>query len=356
MIATYPTFTDVTSTHAPHFLAEKLERSAVWGDYNNDGYIDLARNRAYHLEIYLNQGPSGSPAWSFGDASHEPNYEITTLTNGFNCEGLAWVDYNGDGFLDMILENHNYGVDILRNPADCSSNFYHITPNTSPLGLYTSATDGDYKAKMDCNDDGDLDLYVNRSGGNQLWRNGLNDSNYLIVEPLLDLGGGFTRGDHGANAILKSSDGSVIKGGIRDARGSFGHGNQSDRRIHFGLPDGPDATYLLELNFTNTGGERIEIDTLITPSDFDNQTFRYVRDSFGILVGLGCNLLPVDLTYFNANAVKDHVHLRWQTLSEKDNDYFTLERSNDGQQWVKIAELTGAGNSHTPREYGYIDR
>lgn len=96
--ASPPSFTDQTATLAPYLLSHTLERSAVWGDFNNDGYLDFARNRSTHLQVYQNQEPSGNPAWSFGDAAHNPNFEITTLTNGLNCERLAWVDYNGDGF------------------------------------------------------------------------------------------------------------------------------------------------------------------------------------------------------------------------------------------------------------------
>ncbi|MCH2199506.1 MAG: hypothetical protein MK081_12065 [Flavobacteriales bacterium] len=98
-----PSFSDVTATLALYLLDGALERSCVWIDYKNDGCLDCARNRAYHLEVYLNQRPGGNPTRSFGDGDHEPNYEITTLSNGLNCNGLAWLDYEGDGFLAASL-------------------------------------------------------------------------------------------------------------------------------------------------------------------------------------------------------------------------------------------------------------
>lgn len=166
-----PTFTDVTASLAPQFLNNTLDRSAIWGDFNNDGYVDFARNVSWKIEVYQNQGPMGSPAWSFGQADHSPNYSTSSLNGGFNTEGLAWVDYNGDGFLDIIVENHNYGIDILRNPADCSANFFHITPNSSPLGLPTWASDGDYMSTSDYNDDGWVDILARKKNQNDLWRN-----------------------------------------------------------------------------------------------------------------------------------------------------------------------------------------
>ena len=58
------TFTDVTTTHAQGLIASGLagssvmERSAVAGDLNNDGYPDFIRNANVRLELYLNNGPS----------------------------------------------------------------------------------------------------------------------------------------------------------------------------------------------------------------------------------------------------------------------------------------------------------
>lgn len=50
------------------------------------------------------------------------------------------------------------------------------------------------------------------------------------------------------------------------------------------------------------------------------------------------------------------VELNWSTASEKDNDYFTLWRSFDGQTWDDITKLSGAGNSNELLTYQYIDR
>ncbi|MCB0761885.1 MAG: T9SS type A sorting domain-containing protein [Flavobacteriales bacterium] len=161
-----PAFMDVTATLAPDLLSETCERSAVWGDFNNDGYIDFARNKAYKVEIYENQGPGAATPWSFNLVG-----EVTSLSGGLNVEGMAWMDYNGDGFLDLGLENHNYGFDLLLNPGDCTANFYHATPNADPLGLPTSATDGDYMATCDYNNDGWVDVLARKRDQLDLYRN-----------------------------------------------------------------------------------------------------------------------------------------------------------------------------------------
>ncbi len=72
---------------------------------------------------------------------------------------------------------------------------------------------------------------------------------------------------------------------------------------------------------------------------------------------LDCALLPIELLGFNAsyNQSNKTVDLEWQTASETNNDYFTLERSVDGQQWNAIKEVDGAGNSNSSIVYNDVD-
>lgn len=65
--------------------------------------------------------------------------------------------------------------------------------------------------------------------------------------------------------------------------------------------------------------------------------------------------LPIELVDFTATLLDDKVKLTWFTLSEKNNDYFTVESSQDGLSFRKIATIDGAGNSHTRLNYEYYD-
>ena len=69
--------------------------------------------------------------------------------------------------------------------------------------------------------------------------------------------------------------------------------------------------------------------------------------------------LPITLGTFTgitALGTENTIQLDWTTQSEKDNDYFTLWRSYDGQTWQDIAQLSGAGNSNEILSYQYMDR
>lgn len=70
--------------------------------------------------------------------------------------------------------------------------------------------------------------------------------------------------------------------------------------------------------------------------------------------GLG-NTLPVELTGFDARLNANAVKLTWQTASEINNDFFSVERSTDGKHFENIENIGGAGNSTTLHTYSTSD-
>ncbi|HMT29224.1 MAG TPA: T9SS type A sorting domain-containing protein, partial [Bacteroidia bacterium] len=66
--------------------------------------------------------------------------------------------------------------------------------------------------------------------------------------------------------------------------------------------------------------------------------------------------LPVGLLYFNASPVNNETVLcSWETASEVNNDFFTIERSKDGNAFEEISKVDGAGNSNVVLNYSYTD-
>lgn len=103
-------------------------------------------------------------------------------------------------------------------------------------------------------------------------------------------------------------------------------------------------------NGTNTGmtvgnsGGKVPIENLETD---DVDIFEYIEN--GGNVPLPVNLLSFDLE------VNNGVKASWSTVSEKDNDYFVLERSEDGKSFYPIAEIGGNGTTQTLSTYEYTD-
>ena len=66
-------------------------------------------------------------------------------------------------------------------------------------------------------------------------------------------------------------------------------------------------------------------------------------------------LLPIELLSFTADCNGKSVELAWTTATEKNNDYFSLERSSDAINFNEIARIAGAGNSIEQLDYTYTD-
>ncbi|MBE9468675.1 MAG: T9SS type A sorting domain-containing protein [Bacteroidetes bacterium] len=67
------------------------------------------------------------------------------------------------------------------------------------------------------------------------------------------------------------------------------------------------------------------------------------------------NPLPIDLLSFNAKCIGNSVNIEWATVSEINNDYFTIEKSDDAINFIPIENVEGAGNSSEKLNYKIID-
>jgi hypothetical protein len=65
--------------------------------------------------------------------------------------------------------------------------------------------------------------------------------------------------------------------------------------------------------------------------------------------------LPVELLYFEGFGYQYYNTLKWSTASEHNSDYFSLERSIDGEQWDSVGTTKATGNSTQVVNYLYVD-
>ncbi len=65
--------------------------------------------------------------------------------------------------------------------------------------------------------------------------------------------------------------------------------------------------------------------------------------------------LPIELTSWEGVCDGKDVKLTWTTATERNSEYFAIEKSVDGQEWMEIGRLEAAGNSTQNRTYSFVD-
>jgi len=98
------TFTDVTT--AAGVADTGNDWAPVWGDYDNDGFLDLFITKAGTKALgpgnanllYHNNGDG-----TFTNRAAQEGVELQDDTSLHR--GAAWADYNNDGFLDLIIKD-----------------------------------------------------------------------------------------------------------------------------------------------------------------------------------------------------------------------------------------------------------
>jgi hypothetical protein len=66
--------------------------------------------------------------------------------------------------------------------------------------------------------------------------------------------------------------------------------------------------------------------------------------------------LPVELLFFTGKSTAEGVELNWATASEKNNDYFVVEKSINASDWLSVTTVPGGGTKNTRTDYRILDR
>lgn len=88
--------------------------------------------------------------------------------------------------------------------------------------------------------------------------------------------------------------------------------------------------------------------------DFDQLENDYPGLYDFVLSG-GIGTLPVELLFFRGKATPGQVNLEWATATEKDFDYFQVERAGKNGQFEAIGYVQGQGNSSEYTAYKFTD-
>lgn len=109
----------------------------------------------------------------------------------------------------------------------------------------------------------------------------------------------------------------------------------------------PTNTLVYENIGTNNDGVAKERDTDGSPT-WQNTS----SHTFG---ASNATILPIELLFFNAVYNNTNVELNWATATELNNDFYTVERSDNGVDFISILTKKGAGNSVAQNVYSDKD-
>ena len=293
-------------------------QSAIWGDFNGDGYLDLytTEPNASRNPLYRNDGG--------GNFSIVTNGPIAT-DGGNQAGGCVWGDFDNDGDLDLFVTSFSFNAYFYRNDgggvftkvsnsivvldgpsAGCTALDFDndgwldlVSPGPKNLlyhnnrdGSFTKVTTGDVVAQpvvswgnnsfavADVNRDGFEDLlWVDFNGNSQLYLNDGNSNGWLTVRCEGRLS---NRSGIGAKVRVKT----VIAGQeVRQFREISGGGvvfAQNEMVAHFGMGDATNITLVriewpsgIVQEFHNVAPRQfltvIEPDARITPAALELQ-------------------------------------------------------------------------------------
>ena len=161
-----------------------LGRGASWGDYDNDGDMDLAisnlppTDRSTHIPTTLYKNllkETGEP--NFQNVTREAQLFRKGNDNdrkiggiGNTGAGIAWADYDNDGDLDLYWKSADFDVEnaFFRNNGD--GTFTDVTEETGTgvLEFVLEANSQGAPSWTDVNHDGYVDLLVTNEGDKKI--------------------------------------------------------------------------------------------------------------------------------------------------------------------------------------------
>jgi len=285
------------------------EGTLTWGGPNNDNIYEITENAQNDYTVFGN-------SYSYTDASGDFYAMRFTYNPGAKSP-------------PVVLWTKTYGTvgkrDLCHGAAKTNDGGYILTGLTDAIG-----TSGDevYVIKTDMNGDMKWGRSVGTGTGD--------DEGYATATPSSGdyIVGGLTNRPQPHYYLIKLDDEVGFCCGST-AAGGFQHNESAptfDNTIKLTSdPNSPATTMAVGARANNRG--------LPTPFVLCNTV----------------TTLPIELLSFTANCKKDKVSCKWTTASEINNNYFTIERSNDALHFESVATINGAGNSNSELNYEYVD-
>ena len=201
--------------------------TAAWGDYDNDGDLDLFVACSYA------PGDVSRPNLFYRNDGNDTFTSIASLpandleNDGGASHGCNWGDYDNDGWLDLFVANRAGQNNFLyHNNGDGTFSKVIGSIVVNDGGNSFGAAWGDY------DNDGFLDLFVANNGPNFLYHNNGNDNHWLKLRLI---GTRSNRAAIGAKVRVQATINGKSFSQMREVPGGDGLSGQNSLHVHFGL-------------------------------------------------------------------------------------------------------------------------
>ncbi len=285
--------------------------SCSWGDYDNDGDMDLYAcnmidGNVHYNYLYRNESTTSTAAFDSVKGIGG------IVSDAYEAVSSAWGDIDNDGDLDIFVtnrpDNQQTNIPATLYTNDGASSNYTFTTAQNYLDPSTGNNfDGRGVAFADIDNDGFLDMVTARDAEPLLYMNSAASSNGFTM---VKIRGSGSTNTHALGsriyvvADIPEQNGSTTQ--LREISGQTGGGGQNDLRAHFGLGTASkiDSVYVRWFNssggatkstntYTDIPTDKIMIfkegDLNVTSDVIPNQTFMYLFGNTGGSVELTAN-------------------------------------------------------------------
>jgi hypothetical protein len=234
-----PVYTDVGAEAGVDLVGDPGRGfGAFWGDYDNDGLLDLLYSREWDSALFHNDGPDGQGIWRFTDVTGQNGLDFA----GLDYHDGAFADLNNDGYLDVLMSNGQRSG----SPAAANKIFLSTGPGTwrdiAELVGMTHPTEVEQgMVPADYDNDGDLDIFVfnhndpdQADSSNHVHRNDARGNNWIQFRLM---GTTSNRDAVGARIYVQAAlaPGEVPQTQLREVAAGVGFFSDAPRIQTFGL-------------------------------------------------------------------------------------------------------------------------
>jgi hypothetical protein len=320
--------------------------------YRYGVYVEYVKDVTIHNNRMINAASSNGPA-----------------TQGILCRGCDSTLTISKNEITMIDGTNNHGMELLDcvssvgNPSTISNNMIVAGGTGTSRCIYTNATTNKkfYYNSL-------LTTGTNTSSSVAFYFNGpfsvtpANNANYIVKNNIFKATNGYAI-INSVGGINESDYNDYNSSGfVGGGRGSLGEWEISavNNLTELQTASSDDANSIsIDPLFTSVTDLHILVASPVIDQALVLAEITDDIDGDGRAPDIGADeflgALPVSILSFSARAAEKRVVLNWETATETNNDYFTVERSVDGESFEEVNRVTGAGTSNTTIAYTTLD-